>query len=70
MLHLYKPMVVPQIEYAASVWQIGNCSPLGKIQRIGLALCLRVQSTAGLEAPEVEAGVKSLELRKEELAIL
>ena len=32
-------------------------------------MCLGVQSTAGLEALDVEAGFKSLELRKEELAI-
>ena len=46
--------------------QIGNCSPLEKIQRKGLAMCLGVPGTAGLEALEVEAGVKPLELRKEE----
>ena len=60
---------MPQIEYAAPVWQIGNCSPLEKIQRKGLALCLGVTGTAVLEALDVEAGVKPLELRKEELAI-
>ena len=55
MLQLYKAWVVPQIEYAAPVWQIGNWSPLEEIQRKGLALCLGVQGTAGLEALEVEA---------------
>ena len=69
MLQLYKALVVPQLEYAAPVWQIGNCSPLEKIQRKGLAMCLGVPGTAGLEALEVEAGVKPLELRREELAI-
>lgn len=33
MLQLYKASVTPQLEYAASVWQIGNCSCLDKIQR-------------------------------------
>lgn len=33
MLQLYKALVTPQLEYAASVWQIGNCSCLDKIQR-------------------------------------
>ena len=42
---------------------------LEKIQRKGLALCLGVPGTAGLIALEVEAGVKPLELRREELAI-
>ena len=69
MLQLYKALVIPQLEYAAPVWQIGNCSPLEKIQRKGLALCLGVPGTAGLDALEVEAGVKPLELRREELAI-
>ena len=46
-------------------WQIGNCSPLEKIQRKGLALCLEVPGTAGLEVLEVETGVKPLELRRE-----
>ena len=69
MLQLYKALVIPQLEYAAPVWQIGNCSPLEKIQRKGLTLCLGVPGTAGLIALEVEAGVKPLELRRRELAI-
>ena len=69
MLQLYKALVIPQLEYAAPVWQIGNCSHPEKIQRKGLALCLGFPGTAGLEALEVEAGVKPLELRREELAI-
>ena len=68
-LQLYKALVIPQLEYAAPVWQIGNCSPLKKIQRKGLALCLGVPGTAGVDALEVVAGVKPLELRREELAI-
>ena len=51
------------------MWQIGNCSGLEKVQRKGLALCLGIPGTAGLEALEVEAGVKPLELRREELAV-
>ena len=69
MLQLYKGLVIPQLEYAAPVWQIGNCSALEKIQRKGLALCLGIPGTAGLEALELEAGVKPLELRREELAV-
>ena len=69
MLQLYKALIIPQLEYAASVWQIGNCSGLEKVQRKGLALCLGIPGTAGLEALEVEAGVKPLELRREELAV-
>ena len=47
---------------------LGSCSHLEKIQRKGLALCLGGPGTAGLEALEVEAGFKPLELRREELA--
>ncbi|MEW8546905.1 MAG: hypothetical protein AB2693_25605, partial [Candidatus Thiodiazotropha sp.] len=46
MLHLYKALVSPQIEYEAAVWQVGNCDPLEKIQRKGLAMCLGISSTA------------------------
>ena len=42
---------------------------LEKVQRKGLAMCLRVLGTAGLEALEVEAGVKHLSIRREELAV-
>ena len=69
MLQLYKALIQPQLEYAAPVWQIGNCSGLGKVQRKGLELYLGIPETAGLEALEVEAGVKPLELRREELAV-
>ena len=37
MFHRYKALVAPQLEYAAAVWQVGNCDPLEKIQRKGLA---------------------------------
>lgn len=69
MLQLYKALVAPQLEYATSVWHIGNCSPLEKVQRKGLAICLGVPGTAGVEALEVEASVKPLEIRREELAV-
>ena len=69
MLQLYNALVVPQLEYAASVWQIGNCSGLDRVQRKGLAMCLGVPGTAGIEALQVEAEVKPLEIRREELAI-
>ena len=39
MLQLYKALVAPQLEYAAAVWQIGNCDCLEKIQRKGLVMC-------------------------------
>ena len=48
-------------EYSAPVWQIGNCSPLEKIQRKGLALSSGVPGTAGLDTLDAEAGVKPLE---------
>ena len=69
MLQLYKALVAPQLEYAAAVWEIGNCDCLEKIQRKGLAICLGVPMRASVAAVEVEAGVKPLELRREELAI-
>ena len=69
MLQLYKALVVPQLEYAASVWQIGNCTGLDRVQRKGLAMFLGVPGTAGIEALQAEAGVKPSEIRREELAI-
>ena len=69
MMKLYKNMVVQHMEYAASVWQIGECDRLEKIQRKGLAICLGCPSTASCEALEVQAGVLPLDLRREELAI-
>ena len=69
MLQLYKALIHPQLEYAAPVWQIDNCSGLAKVQRKGLALCLGTPGTAGLEALEVEEWVRPLELRREELAV-
>ena len=33
MIQLYKSLVLPHLEYAASVWQIGNCEQLNKVQR-------------------------------------
>ena len=33
MIKLFKSLVVPHLEYAASVWQIGECDKLEKIQR-------------------------------------
>ena len=66
MLQLYRALVLPQLEYAAPVLQIGNCSCLEKVQRKGLAMCFGVPGTEGVEALEVEAGVKPLELRRAE----
>ena len=58
------------MKYAASVWQIGECDNLEKIQRKGLALCLGCPNTASCEALEVQAGVLlPLDLRREELVI-
>ncbi len=54
MLQLYTSMVSPQLEYAASVWQITNCEKLEKIQRKGLALCLGAVRTAG--GPALDGG--------------
>ena len=38
MIQLYKSLVLPHLEYASSVWQIGNCEQLNKVQRKCLAL--------------------------------
>ena len=32
MLQPYKALVIPQLEYAVPVWQIGNCSPLERFR--------------------------------------
>ena len=69
MIQLYKSLVLPHLEYASSVWQIGNCEQLNKVQRKCLILCLGIPSTAGLEALEVGAGVVPLDLRREDLAV-
>ena len=39
LLTLYQSLVTPRLEYAAAVWQTGNCESLEKVQRQGLALC-------------------------------
>ena len=39
MERLYKSIVVPQLEYAAPVWQSGKCKVLDRVQRKGLAMC-------------------------------
>lgn len=69
LIQLYKALILPQIEYAASVWQNGNCESLESVQRKGLAICLGLPGTSGIEAMEVEAGVIPLSLRREELSI-
>ena len=69
MVRLYKSIVVPQLGYAAPVWQSGKCEVLDRVQRKGLAMCLGIPITASLEAVEVEAGVLLLDLRREELAV-
>ena len=68
MLQLYKALVSPQLEYAVPVWQNGNCTALEKVQRKGLAMCLGIPGTAGLDALEVEAGIQPLDIRRDELA--
>ena len=70
LLQLYKALVIPQIEFAAPVWQNSSAvDPLNKIQRKGLSLCLGVPATAALHSLEVAASVLPLELRREELSI-
>ena len=70
LLQLYKALVIPQIEFAAPVWQNStSVETLNRIQRKGLSLCLGVYATAALNALEVEASVLPLELRREELSI-
>ena len=65
MIKLYKSMAVPHVEYAASVWQIGECDRLEKIERKGLGC----PSTASCDALEVQTGVLPLNLRRQELSI-
>ena len=70
LLQLYKAFVIPQIEFAAPVWQkSSSVDTLNRIQRNGLSLCLGVLATATLSALEVEASVLPLDLRREELSI-
>ena len=69
MVRLYKSIVVPQFEYAASVWQSGRCETLDRVQRRGLAICPGVPATSSLKTVEVEAGVLPLDIRREELAV-
>ena len=57
------------MEYGSTVWQIGNCEQLDKVQRKCLALCLGTPATSGLEALEVESGIMPLDLRREELVV-
>ena len=68
MLHLYKALIVPVGICCSCLadWQLWG---LEKVQRKGLAMCLRVPRTSGLEALEVEARVKPLSIRREELAV-
>ena len=70
MIQLYKVLVLPHLEYASSVWLIGNCEHSNKLQRKCLALCLGIPTTAGLEALEVEAGTVPLDLRQEGLEVV
>ena len=32
MIQLYKALVMPHLEYASTIWQVGNCDPLEKVQ--------------------------------------
>ena len=69
MVRLCKSIVIPQLEYAAPVWQTSRCEVLDRVQRRGLAMCLGVPATAGLDALEIEAGVLLLDVRREELVV-
>ena len=69
MIKLYRSLVLPHLEYAASVWQIGDCERLNKVQRKCLAVCLGTPVTSGIDALEVEAQVAPLDLRREDLAV-
>ena len=57
------------LEYGSTVWQIGNCEQLDKIQRKCLVLCLGTPATSGIEALGVEARIMPLDLMREELAV-
>ena len=62
-------MVEQHLEYAASVWQTGECDRLARIQRKGLVLWLGCPSSVCLEAWEVQVGVLPLDMGKDELDI-
>ena len=54
LLQLYKVIVIPQMEFAASVWQKSSSADiLNKIQRKDLALWLGVPANSALNAVEV-----------------
>ena len=69
MVNLYKSLVLPHLEYAASVWQIGDSERLNKVQRKCLAVCVGAPLTSWIDALEVEAQVTPLDLRREDLAV-
>ena len=69
MVQLYKALVAPQLEHAAAVWQIKNSDSLEKIQKKGFAMYSGVPMTASVATVGVEARVKPLELRREDLAL-
>ena len=48
-LELYRSLVLPQLEYAVGVWQVGNGDTLEKVQRRGLAICPGIPKTAGVQ---------------------
>ena len=68
-VELYRSLVLPHLEYADNVWQIGDCDRLNKIQRKCLAVCLGAPVTSGIDPLAVEAHVKQLDLRPEDLAV-
>ena len=53
MLQLYRALIIQQLEYAAAVWQIGDCGVLENVQRKGLGMCLGVPGTVGIEAARI-----------------
>ena len=47
MFQLYKALMVPQLEYAASVWQIRNCTGLDRVQRKSFGHVTRSSGNGG-----------------------
>ena len=70
LLQLCKAILIPQMEFAASVLQnSSSADSLNKIQTKEIALCLGVPSMAALNAFVVVGAVLPLELRREKLSI-
>ena len=55
---LYKSILVPQLEYAASMWQSGKCEILDRVQRMGSCYVTRSTSYSQLGSLRGSQGVR------------